>query len=201
MRLSITQFILFHFSMRCIMPAKKRITKEMILTASINLLRKGGMEAISIKALANALHCSTQPIYLSFANMEELRKETSRYAVEIFVKEIQALCGENNVHLYGLSYVAFAKKDPKLFQFLFMRENAFTELKDALRPIIDASINELMGKFQISREEADILHDQLWVHTHGIAAMIVTGFCHWDMNKACQMIQNCEEALTQKYEK
>ena len=33
------------------------------------------MEAVNIKALAKELHCSTQPVYLSFASMDELREE------------------------------------------------------------------------------------------------------------------------------
>ena len=48
------------------MPAKKQVTKEMILTAALELLREGGIEAVNVKALAHRLNCSTQPIYLSF---------------------------------------------------------------------------------------------------------------------------------------
>lgn len=41
----------------------------------MQLLKKSGMEAVNIKALAKELHCSTQPVYLSFASMDELREE------------------------------------------------------------------------------------------------------------------------------
>ena len=41
----------------------------------MQLLKKSGMEAVNIKALAKELHCSTQPVYLSFASMGELREE------------------------------------------------------------------------------------------------------------------------------
>ena len=44
------------------MPAKKLVTREMILTAALKLLREQGYEAVNIKQLANALNCSTQPI-------------------------------------------------------------------------------------------------------------------------------------------
>ena len=55
------------------MPAKKQIPRDKILAAAFELLREGGIEAVNVKALARRLNCSTQPIYLSFSRMEELR--------------------------------------------------------------------------------------------------------------------------------
>lgn len=50
----------------------------MILHSALQLLKKSGMEAVNIKALAKELHCSTQPVYLSFASMGELREKAER---------------------------------------------------------------------------------------------------------------------------
>lgn len=46
------------------MPAKKQITKDMILDAALTILKQDGMQAVNIKALAKTLNCSTQPVYL-----------------------------------------------------------------------------------------------------------------------------------------
>ena len=181
------------------MPAKKQITRQMILSSALEILKSEGMEAVNVKSLAKSLNCSTQPIYLSFANMDTLRAELSSYAVTTFIQEMKDICGNGEVNLYGMPYIQFAHKEARLFQFLFMRQNAFGELKEVLSSIIDCSIGKLMTQYHISREEADKLHDQLWVHTHGIAAMIATGFCDWDMEKAAQMLHICELSLTQKY--
>lgn len=51
------------------MPAKKQVTKEMILGAALRVLMEGGTEAVNVKSLAAELGCSTQPIYLSFDNI------------------------------------------------------------------------------------------------------------------------------------
>ena len=90
--------------------------------------------------------------------------------------------------------------EPKLFCFLFMCSNAFYEMKRMLLPIIDRSIKELMENYKISYEEADCLHDHLWMHTHGIAAMIATDFCDWDLEKAGRMVKESIKAFTRKYE-
>ena len=49
------------------MPAKKQVTKEMILNAALKLLQEQGYDAVNLRQLAKELGCSTQPVYLSFS--------------------------------------------------------------------------------------------------------------------------------------
>ena len=57
------------------MPAKKIISKEMILIEAINLIEEEGTLKLNARSLANRLNCSTQPIYHSFINMDDLFPE------------------------------------------------------------------------------------------------------------------------------
>lgn len=182
------------------MPAKKQITKEMILSAALKLLREQGYDAVNLKQLANGLGCSTQPVYLSFSGMEELRGELTPLAVAEFERYMKSDSEDGVVCLYGMRYITFAKEEPHLFRFLFMRPNAFLEIKQALLAMIERPIEKLMAAYHISHEEADILHDQLWMHAHGIASMIATDFCGWDMAKVERMLAECKCAFTAKYE-
>ena len=183
------------------MPAKKQVPKEMILSAALKLLKEYGCEAVNIKRLAAELGCSTQPIYLSFSGMEQLRNELIPLAVSEFEKYMKRNEDSEVVRLYDINYIRFAKEEPQLFCFLFMRTNSFAEIKQALLPIIERSVSELADIYGISYEQADILHDQLWMHSHGIAAMIATEFCEWNMEKAAKMLDDCKAALTKEYEK
>ena len=72
------------------MPAKKQVTKEKILRAALQLLREQGYEAVNIKQLAQTLDCSTQPVYLSFSGMEELRSALTPLAAEEFERYMMA---------------------------------------------------------------------------------------------------------------
>ena len=74
------------------------------------------------------------------------------------------------------------------------------EIRQALLAMIERSIEKLMGTYHIGHEEADILHDQLWMHAHGIAAMVATDFCDWNMEKVERMLAACTRAFTEKYE-
>ena len=182
------------------MPEQKQITKDMILHSALKILKQSGMESVNIKTLAKDLKCSTQPVYLSFNGMDDLRNELIPMAVKEFEDVIRSQREDGEVCLYDMEYIHFAKKEPKLFCFLFMRPNAFYEMKRMLSPIIERSVKELMETYNISYEEADVLHDHLWMHTHGIAAMIATDFCDWDLEKAGRMVKESIEAFTGKYE-
>lgn len=182
------------------MPAKKKITHDMILEAALELLKEQGYEAVTIKQLASKLKCSTQPVYLSFSGMDELRNELIPLAVkefEIFMKNRDK---EGLIRLYDMNYIDFAKKEPELFCFLFMRANAFEEIKSIIFPMIERAIKELMDIYNISYEAADSLHDNMWMHTHGIASMIATNFCDWNMEKVKHMLEESKHAFTKKYE-
>ena len=177
------------------MPAKKQITREMILNAALKLLKNQGFDAVNIKGLAKELKCSTQPVYLSFSGMEELREQL----IPLAVKEFETIMKSDNkdgiVRLYEIEYIYFAKNEPNLFCFLFMRANAFSEIKRTILPIIEQSVKELMDKYNISHEQADYLHDNLWMHAHGIASMVATEFCDWNMEKVSYMLEQSRNAF------
>lgn len=180
------------------MPARKQVPKEKILSAALELLKTQGYEAVNIKQLSEALGCSTQPIYLSFSGMGELRGELTPLAAAEFERFMKD--GGGVVRLYDMRYIRFAKEEPRLFRFLFMRPNAFAEIRQALLPMIEGAIAELMAAYHIDHTAADALHDQLWMHAHGIAAMIATDFCDWDMAKVERMLTECRHVFTEKYE-
>lgn len=99
------------------MPAKKQVTKEMILGAALRVLMEGGTEAVNVKSLAAELGCSTQPIYLSFDNMDALRKELIPTAVNKFVELMQKVrfnTGASVRHRVHLSCQAAAGTVPVL---------------------------------------------------------------------------------------
>ncbi|HUM83901.1 MAG TPA: helix-turn-helix domain-containing protein [Lachnospiraceae bacterium] len=181
------------------MPAKKKVTKDMVLSAALELLREGGIGAVNVKALAQRLNCSTQPIYLSFPGMDELRSELTKEAVGFFIQKLQSR-GTSPADLFGMSYICFAMEEKELFRYLFMRSNALSEIKEALAPMMEHSISELMAQYRISHEKADYLHDQLWMHTHGIASMIATDFCAWDTGKISQMLKDSRACFTREFE-
>ena len=65
------------------MPAKKVINKEKILRFALEMVENEGEKALSARALAARMGCSTQPIYLSFSGMRS-ENGRGRYTETIF---------------------------------------------------------------------------------------------------------------------
>lgn len=69
---------------------KQRITKEMVVNTAFELARKGGMEPVIVKNIAQQLCCSVQPIYSYCNNMEGLRNDVSNKARSFLQEYITA---------------------------------------------------------------------------------------------------------------
>ena len=68
------------------MARKKTITHDQILNAAYDLVVEQGFKSFTARNIAKKMNCSTQPIYLEFKNMAELKQ-----AVMDRIKELLAL--------------------------------------------------------------------------------------------------------------
>ena len=65
------------------MPAAKKVSRDEIIDAAIDVLRDDGFSAINARSVAKKLGCSTQPIYFSFKNMDELKAALTEHAIRM----------------------------------------------------------------------------------------------------------------------
>jgi len=164
------------------MPPKVKTTKDEILKAALGIVRKGGAQALNARALADALGCSTQPVFSNYPGMDELRADVDRAAYELYREYLATGAKRSDVPKYkafGLAYIEFAKEEPELFRLLFMcdrsggKKEEDTETLDRMADIISSAVG-------ISREEAYVFHLEMWIYVHGIASMIATSYLEWD---------------------
>ena len=55
------------------MPPKAKYTRENIVDAAFEVARKGGLDAVMARDVAQKLGTSTSPIFTAFSSMEELK--------------------------------------------------------------------------------------------------------------------------------
>ena len=106
------------------MPPRPKVTREQIVNGALALVRRGGEAALTAKALAAELSCSTQPIFWHYSGMDEIRSQVCEQALRLFDRFIRS--GGENVSPYkaiGLNYIRFAEEEKELFKLLFMSEN------------------------------------------------------------------------------
>ena len=162
------------------MAPRNKFTKGEMTAAAVSVVRKNGIGALTAQALAKELHISTQPVFTCFGTIANLKSEVRSEAEKIFDSYIDEGLKEKIPFLgYGMKYFKFAKEEPQLYRMLFLRPNESTEnstlsgmkhAQDMLRPT-------LMKIYNINENEADRYFRDMWIASHGLATLLVTGIC------------------------
>ncbi|MBQ7801223.1 MAG: WHG domain-containing protein [Oscillospiraceae bacterium] len=183
------------------MPPKIKITKPAIIAAAMAIVRESGAGALNARALAARLGCSTQPIFSNYANMEALRSDVIAEANRLYQRYLREDMTSGEFPLYkasGMASIRFAREEPELFKLLFMRDRSAEDVSgeerklDDLLPIIQNSTG-------LSREEAFLLHLEMWIFVHGIATMAATAYLDWDRDMTSRVLTDAYEGLKHRF--
>lgn len=184
------------------MPPKIKITKEAIIQAALDTVRKHGIEALNARDLAAALGCSTQPIFSNFASMEEVRQAVLSEAQKLYEKQTEEEMTRGEFPPYkasGMAYIRFASEEKELFKLLFMRDRADTSVP--VETEFDNSIISLVqNNTGFDRPNASLFHLEMWIFVHGIAAMAATGYLAPDRELVSRMLTESYQGLKKYYE-
>lgn len=106
------------------MPPTVRFTRDAVLHAACQLMRREGMEALNARAIAKELGGSTQPIFRLFTNMEDLHRELILYVARQFQAHAEADMAQSDSPYIQLctTYLLYGRDEPELFKLLFMRD-------------------------------------------------------------------------------
>ena len=181
------------------MPAEARITREKILDAALDLVRERGHAALTARALAARLGCSTQPLLYQFASLDELRRAACERADAFHTAYITALpegCGDPLLAI-GLRYIRFAAEEPRLFRFLFQADGfAGQSLEDLIAdPQVAFLIDQTRASTGLGADRAAALFKALFVAVHGYASLLANNAMRWDPAEAEALLSGLGEAL------
>ena len=171
------------------MAARKLITEKQIVDTACSIVAEQGMDGLNMRDLARRCNCSTQPIYLSFANAEELKKAVVQGMVDCYNQYVIHEVGSNRYPEYkaaGMAYIRFAKEQPHFFKYLFMRDRS-GETIDEMATEFQREANRL-SQYGIKSDMATVIHTHMWVYVHGIATMYATGYLNLEWDTVSQML-------------
>ncbi len=181
------------------MSGVKKIQKEDILDAALDIIREEGINNVQARNIAKKLNCSTQPIFYQFKNMEELKEELFKKIIEVYREYLTV--DEKAPHLYrqmGEGYIRFAKEEPKLFGLIFMSPNNLTTRNFITQDekVYNDILKYVNATTGISSEErVRNFHLKMWTFTHGIATMIATKTCGISDEQISEMLTEEFKAL------
>ena len=186
------------------MAPKFKFTKEEVLTVTIDFIRENGIEALTARELAKKLESSTKVIFSLFSNMKNLEDEAKFVAEKIFSEKVNlALKDDSPFKRLGVEYILFSKNEPKLFQWLFMKKGIevgsfkdFLPMRDYEYRSVIESIDE---EYKISIENAKKLYEHLFIYSHGIATLTVTGIYNFTPTEIIEYMTEVAKSLIVQY--
>lgn len=174
------------------MPPKNKFAKQQIIEAAISIVREEGALAVTARSVAAKLGCSVAPIFSIFANMEQLMSALKEKVKAIYYEYVnEGLKEEIAFKGVGLSYIKFAIEEPNLFKLLFMSNEGEYSLDDVLSEAevnYDGVFKAVKDSYGLNNEDSKRLYQHMWIYTHGIAVLCVTGTCAFTSDEIANML-------------
>lgn len=159
------------------MPPTVRFTRDAVLNAACQLMRREGMEALNARAIAKELGGSTQPIFRLFTNMEDLHRELILYVARQFQAHAEAEMAQSDSPYIQLctTYLLYGRDEPELFKLLFMRDRV-SEGQYSDQTNFDLVLNIIKKETPLDDETALRFFERTWLFIHGLAVCIATKY-------------------------
>lgn len=159
------------------MPPTVRFTRDAVLHAACQLMRREGMEALNARAIAKELGGSTQPIFRLFTNMEDLHQELILYVARQFQAHAEADMAQSDSPYIQLctTYLLYGRDEPELFKLLFMRDRV-SEGQYSDQTNFDLVFNIIKKETPLDDETALRFFERTWLFIHGLAVCIATKY-------------------------
>jgi len=174
------------------MPRNALYDKEAIISAALSIIREKGAGALSARSLAAKSGCSVAPIFSLFKDMEEVQAEAINKMKEVYSSYVaEGLKSSVPFKGVGMAYIRFATEEPNFFKVLFMQDNKSFTMDNVLSGVDDnysAIFNSLVKSYSLTYADSQRLYLHMWIYTHGIAVLCVTGTCSFTLEEIESMI-------------
>jgi AcrR family transcriptional regulator len=159
------------------------LREEIIAAATRLLVEKGDQEAVSIRAIADAVGVTPPSIYLHFADKDELFLEVCNDRFRELDRRMVAL-GEtatdpvDGLHKRGEAYIRFGLENPEEYRILFIdhpKSASAEQVKDwaAFEHMVEA-VQRCIDAGDIAAGDPMVITIGLWAAVHGITSLMIS---------------------------
>lgn len=173
------------------MARKETISSQMILDTAFQMAREEGLKNITARRVAERANCSTQPIFRSFQNMDDLTAGVYERAVSFFQDYYTLFprLGKAPFSNLGMAYIAFAREEKELFRMLFVPEKTGKSLYELLNGGTENVKAEIQAAAAMGCGDPGALFMKMWIFIHGAACMSLTGDYDLSDQETLQMLE------------
>ncbi|MFO7942631.1 MAG: TetR family transcriptional regulator [Bacillota bacterium] len=157
------------------MPPRTKFDRENVVDAAVRIAKKGGLSAITARAVAEELGSSVAPIYANFSNIDDLIAAAVERVMRWSYSLIEASKARGPLEKIGAASIAFARRYPLLFRDLTLQPNDYMGSYD----VLEGQILKLMGADERlnrwTEEERRRLLFKMRVVQMGLCTMVAMG--------------------------
>lgn len=163
------------------MPAAKRVSRDQIIDAAVDVLRDGGFSAVNARSVAKKIGCSTQPIYFSFKSMDELKAALTERAIQMHTQRVRDSLrrhegNDSRYSSYGMGFVKFAAEEKQLFRWLYLEGQQLGPYQGDI--LMQEIIGVIVDEFGYTEDVARRFHQDMIYFTYGLAILANTDHLH-----------------------
>lgn len=181
------------------MPPKVKISKQMVIDASVDVIRKNGHESLNARTIAEYLNCSTQPVMYNYKTVDEIREAAYEAADQYHTAFIMPKETDGNPMLaLGLNYVRFGYEEKNLFRFLF-QTNKFGGMSVAVLmgdPGLSGILDLIAGGLHCNADEAREMFLTFFCVAHGMASLLANNSMEYDETQCRKMLEQVFLGMT-----
>lgn len=158
------------------MPPQKKFSREEIIQAAFEIARVEGLDHITIRKVASRLGSSIAPIYVNFANVEELIQAVIGRISELSREILMDMDTGNPFHDIGAASLRFAKEYSVLFRDLVMKQNDHMKGYDQdMAPFLVEQMKADADLAGFEDEELRLILLKMKIFQLGLSVMIANG--------------------------
>ncbi|KRM87388.1 TetR/AcrR family transcriptional regulator [Lacticaseibacillus thailandensis] len=173
------------------MARKKTITRDHILNAAYNLVIAEDFKKFTARNIAASMGCSTQPIYLEFANMADLRQAVVDRIKSELTERFQRTYTDDPLIDMALTYIDFAIENNSLYQSVFVEDHLGV---DDMRQFAMSAALKRLNKYdsvkQLTESQKNNVITGAWIVATGIADLMSAGFIHISHAQMIEILQS-----------
>lgn len=174
------------------MARRKEISKQRIFNAAYRLALKNGIDSLTARNIAKAVNCSTQPIYLEFENMDDLRMQVLKQMVhKLETTTLQQIYVDRPLIDFDLSYIDFATDAPALFKSIFIDGKFGNDFVSHIMVSLGTEkLSKEINLDQFSEEHVKDMVISNWISVNGLATMAINGMLNLEQDQIVNLLES-----------
>ena len=168
------------------------ITKEKILEAALNIVRKGGPDALTARSLSTALGCGANALFSSFGSIQGIRDAVKAEARRLYQLRVSAGFSLNPPFKgFGMAFLWFAVDEPQLFSLIMDASTPTSSFKDYIDTFVgfkEECLAAIGASFGLQDRDAEQLYYQMILLALGLAHTCTRGGSTLSIPQASEML-------------